>query len=149
MRKMHNIFNNIFKALYIFVGFISIVVFTGSGTICYFKTITGLPCPGCGLTRAFISLYKGNMLEAFVYHPLWLLVLLVAFVIFFKKHFSISYKLYNSNFFWVLVVLIFILCYTIRMMLLFPFYEPMTYNNNSLFYFIYKYIFNLFTYNCG
>jgi len=141
---MHNIFNNIFKALLIFVGFSSIVVFTGSGTICYFKTITGLPCPGCGLTRAFISLYKGNMLEAFMYHPLWLLVPVVGFVIFFKNYFIAASKAYNSRLFWLLVVLIFIVCYIIRMMLLFPYHEPMTYNKNSLFYLVYNFILGLF-----
>ena len=37
---------------------------------CPFKFITGLPCPGCGMTRATLSLFKGDMLSSFYYNPL-------------------------------------------------------------------------------
>ena len=33
-------------------------------TICGFKTLTGLPCPGCGLTHSFCAIGKGEMLRA-------------------------------------------------------------------------------------
>ncbi|OGV60383.1 MAG: hypothetical protein A2X45_18585 [Lentisphaerae bacterium GWF2_50_93] len=32
---------------------------------CPFKSITGLDCPGCGLTRAFIAICHANFAEAF------------------------------------------------------------------------------------
>jgi hypothetical protein len=32
--------------------------------LCYFKAITGLDCPGCGLTRAFSFLFKGHFRSA-------------------------------------------------------------------------------------
>jgi hypothetical protein len=38
--------------------------------ICPFLTITGLPCPFCGLTRSLLSLLQGELLKAFWYHPL-------------------------------------------------------------------------------
>lgn len=31
--------------------------------------MTGLPCPGCGGTRALYYLFKGNILISFQYHP--------------------------------------------------------------------------------
>ena len=34
-------------------------------TLCGFKTLVGLPCPGCGLTRSFCSMAKGNFFRAF------------------------------------------------------------------------------------
>ncbi|HOK05383.1 MAG TPA: DUF2752 domain-containing protein [Victivallales bacterium] len=37
---------------------------------CMFKKITGLPCPTCGMSRAFCCLSRGNFLSAFYYNPL-------------------------------------------------------------------------------
>ncbi len=37
--------------------------------VCLFHALTGLPCPGCGLTRAFSSLLHGQVQAAFAYHP--------------------------------------------------------------------------------
>ena len=33
---------------------------------CLFRLITGLPCPSCGLTHAFIALGHGRLFEAFL-----------------------------------------------------------------------------------
>ncbi|MFA6566892.1 MAG: DUF2752 domain-containing protein [Victivallales bacterium] len=41
---------------------------------CYFRKITGLDCPGCGLTRGFIALCHGNFAEAFRVNALTYLV---------------------------------------------------------------------------
>ena len=34
-------------------------------TICPFRLITGLPCPGCGLTRSWVALAHGDAAAAF------------------------------------------------------------------------------------
>lgn len=39
-------------------------------SICLFYHLTGLPCPGCGLTRSFVCLGHGRLLEALHWHPL-------------------------------------------------------------------------------
>ena len=42
-------------------------------SICPFYEMTGLPCPGCGLTRAFVCLGHGRWAEALHWHPIgWL-----------------------------------------------------------------------------
>lgn len=37
---------------------------------CPFNMLTGLPCPGCGMTRAVNALLHGNWSQAITYHPL-------------------------------------------------------------------------------
>ncbi len=47
-------------------------------TICPIALLTGVPCPGCGMTRAASALLRGNVDLALDYHPLIpLLVVLV------------------------------------------------------------------------
>jgi Protein of unknown function (DUF2752) len=38
--------------------------------LCLFRRITGLACPGCGLTRAFVALSRGDFTAAIAFHPL-------------------------------------------------------------------------------
>lgn len=35
---------------------------------CTMKTLTGYDCPGCGLTRSFVSLAHGNIVRAFTFN---------------------------------------------------------------------------------
>ena len=47
---------------------------------CTFKRTSGIECPGCGLTRCFISAVRGDVLAAITYNPAGLLLFaLVAF----------------------------------------------------------------------
>ncbi len=41
-----------------------------SGAICLSRRLFHLPCPGCGMTRAFAHLAKGEWGAALVLHPL-------------------------------------------------------------------------------
>ncbi len=52
----------------------SIILLTGSRLgislwFCPFRAIAGLPCPGCGLTRAVSSLVAGRWEDALQFHP--------------------------------------------------------------------------------
>jgi len=38
--------------------------------LCPFKALTGLPCPGCGMTHAFLSLGRLDLAGAFAWNPL-------------------------------------------------------------------------------
>jgi hypothetical protein len=42
---------------------------------CIFNRATGLPCPGCGLTRSIVSAVHGDMKTSFKYHRMGILVL--------------------------------------------------------------------------
>ncbi len=39
-------------------------------SICFFHNITGLPCPGCGLTRSVAAVLHLHFWEAMRFHPL-------------------------------------------------------------------------------
>ena len=39
-------------------------------SVCLFYYLTGLPCPGCGLTRSFVLLGHGHIWESLHWHPL-------------------------------------------------------------------------------
>src|SRR6185369_12981616 len=39
-------------------------------TVCVFKSLSGLDCPGCGLTRSFCALSKGHLARAFYFNKL-------------------------------------------------------------------------------
>ena len=45
---------------------------------CPFFRLTGIPCPGCGLTRAVILLLKGNLRASLEFHAFAPIVLLAA-----------------------------------------------------------------------
>ena len=37
-------------------------------SLCSLKLMTGLPCPGCGITKSIIALYEGNIYKSLAYH---------------------------------------------------------------------------------
>ena len=42
---------------------------------CPVYTLTGYQCPGCGSQRAFHSLFHGEIVKAFMYNPLMMLIM--------------------------------------------------------------------------
>lgn len=41
---------------------------------CIIKYLTGISCPGCGMSRACISALRLDFAAAFAYHPLWVVL---------------------------------------------------------------------------
>jgi hypothetical protein len=37
-------------------------------SLCPFKMLTGLPCPGCGITKSLVYFYQGDLYKSFGYH---------------------------------------------------------------------------------
>ncbi|TDD99577.1 DUF2752 domain-containing protein [Flavobacterium cellulosilyticum] len=44
-------------------------------SFCPFKMLTGLPCPGCGITKSMVYFYEGDILKSVYYHILGPLVI--------------------------------------------------------------------------
>ena len=53
----------------------------GGPALCPLRGLTGLPCPGCGLTRATGALLRGRVGDALQMHPLIPLVLVQLLVV--------------------------------------------------------------------
>jgi hypothetical protein len=45
---------------------------------CPFRTLTGLPCPLCGMTRAVVAAVHGHLLESLRFNPAGVLVVVLA-----------------------------------------------------------------------
>lgn len=43
--------------------------------VCIFQNLTGLPCPGCGLTRSMTAVLHGDLSSSWTYHRLGLITL--------------------------------------------------------------------------
>lgn len=48
--------------------------------ICFFRYLTGLPCPGCGLTRSFSCILHGDFARGYEYHPFGYILLAIFLV---------------------------------------------------------------------
>jgi hypothetical protein len=115
----------------IFSIFALLVYLAGGKTFCFFQNVYGIPCPGCGLGRSFICLFNGNIYNAFYYHPLFPLVILIGIVLLFRKIKYID-GIYKSQSVWIGVVGLFMLVWIFRMIFFFPHTSPMTITHNSL-----------------
>jgi hypothetical protein len=61
------------------------------GIPCLFKTLCGVECYGCGISRSVMALWQGNVAESFEYNRLGVLVFLVlAWLSFREFYFFIS-----------------------------------------------------------
>ena len=109
-----------------------IVLYIFKIDICVSKLVFGVPCPGCGMTRAYVSLLKLNIHDAFFYHPLFFLISIILIVI--TRHKKINFS--QQRIFLYSIVAMFIIVWVIRMFMYFPNVEPMKYNKKSLLYIV-------------
>ncbi|MGM9878602.1 MAG: DUF2752 domain-containing protein [Bacilli bacterium] len=83
MTKRYKFILFMFLILLVF-GILVVFVFDVN---CLFKTIFNIPCPGCGLTRGFRALFKGDFALAFNYNiltiPIFLFLLGCMFLMIF------------------------------------------------------------------
>ncbi len=81
--------------------------YTGLAIQCPIHFVTGLYCPGCGLTRMLFAIIKLDFYQAFRFNPL-VFILLVIYIIYFiiKYIFKANIKIPNRVSYSLIVVLI-------------------------------------------
>ncbi len=88
------------------------VIFHLVGIGCPIKFVTGVSCPGCGMTRAYLALLRLDFAGAFHYHPLFLLPAIAVVMYYFKAR--IPGKLYKI---WLFTLIgLFSIIYLLRIM---------------------------------
>lgn len=65
----------------------------GLPSICAFKTLTTIPCPGCGITRSFILSAHGDWAQALFFHPFGIILYIGLWAILFAKVLSLRLEL--------------------------------------------------------
>ncbi len=92
-------------ALFVFMAWLHLFHIT-----CPIKWFTGISCPGCGMTRAWLQVLQGHFYRAFYFHPLWWIVPIV-FIFFLYKD-RLNKKIYNIVLY--ILLLLFIVVYFYR-----------------------------------
>lgn len=117
------------KLILLLISFLIIFLFLNkvfNFTIpCLFHEITNLYCPGCGITRMFLSLFKLDFYQAFRYNPLVFILLILSIVYFLvKKIGKLNFKFPNYIYYYLLVIVI--IYGILRNIPLFSFLAPTT-----------------------
>lgn len=74
-------------------------------SLCPVKAITGLDCPGCGITRMFVALFHGNIYQAFRYNPLVFIELPILLILIILYNHKKEYRKVINIIFIILVVI--------------------------------------------
>lgn len=85
-----------------------------AGYQCPLRFFLGIPCPFCGMTRAFLCVLAGDFAKSFYFHPLWPIVLglLIMYPLCKFRLLHLSDKLIDRGAF--VIGILFLLCFIIR-----------------------------------
>ena len=107
------------------------------GKICALRMLAGIPCPGCGLTRAFLLLSQGDIKTATEMHPFWIPIVFVL-VLFIVGRYFIENKEKRRKIFHIIKLLAILIVigmfalYVYRMINYYPDVEPMVYDKDNI-----------------
>lgn len=108
-----------------------LVIHSVFNAFCPFLVVTGLPCAGCGLTRAAIYLLKGQAARAAQINPsVFLILVFVLYCCYFRYIKGSSVKGIKAAL--AVLVILMLAIYGIRMYLYFPQRAPYVYQSRNL-----------------
>ena len=112
------IMKNRIKNVLILLILILFLLFVLNITVtCIFKSVTGISCPACGMTRAFISILHLNFLNAFLLNilsiPLFIFIcisVIIMIIEIFRNKFNYIPKLLNflGKYWYIFIILLII-----------------------------------------
>ena len=114
--------------MYLIYHFSALAFFKAS---CPLLLSIGLPCPGCGMTRAVASVIRLDFENAFYLNPVAFLIVLFLIVFFFFRYILGKESKLLNIFFWVIVALLFVR-YFYGMYKWFPDRIPYVYRQKNL-----------------
>jgi hypothetical protein len=79
----------VFGCVLILLSIIPFEFIEGGPTICVFKNILGIECPGCGMTRAFSYMLHGDLIAAVSYNRLVVIVFPLFCLVLIREIFSL------------------------------------------------------------
>lgn len=100
-------------------------------TGCVFYHMTGVPCPGCGMTRAYLAAMRLDFAEAFRMHPLWPVTVPLLAVSLWKNG-RIFHSGKGNTLFYLFFLIAYLGTYLLRMIYLFPDTAPMLFDLNAV-----------------
>ena len=123
---------DVFRVTLICISVISLMILIriAGGSGCLIKSVFGIPCPACGMTRAWLSFCRGDFAGAFMFHPLFLLPAIIVVLFIFIPRVR-RYR--QSTVLWAPVILLSISVYAVRMYYYFPNVPPLDFNYHALF----------------
>lgn len=98
---------------------------------CPLVIMTGLPCPACGMTRAFLFLFTGQFARSWNVHPMAVFWLLFAVYCIAARYF-LGKKAAGFQTIVTLLLLATLALYVYRMVTIFPNRPPMSYTRNNM-----------------
>ena len=133
VQKLKRAHQNVISAWWVFLIMLIYTVFAilFLGTSCVVSSATGLPCPGCGLTRSFEALLSGDIQASIHYHAL-LIPTMITFITYgilwlFDKH-----RIKFIDYLLVVFLFIYIGYFIFRFITMFPNESPLTINYKAI-----------------
>ncbi|MBI4212382.1 MAG: DUF2752 domain-containing protein [Deltaproteobacteria bacterium] len=65
--------------------------------LCVVKNFLGFDCPGCGLTRSVLAMFRGDLRESIALHPLGVVILVISLLVVIER---IQYRFTHRSYVW-------------------------------------------------
>ena len=115
-----------YRGVWITIAIYFLVVWTLFDNSCIFVQMTGFPCPACGLTRAGVSVLRGDFHTAWQQHLFIYPVLALGAAAIVRRYFLKKSNIVFKN--WIILIILgMVLYYFYRMWRYFPGDPPISY----------------------